>query len=158
MCFARASTSGSQILGISLRWFVHRRSQFEEFFEFSDSGLTAGRYFRLIALSVFLMCYSTVMAMFTLMVSLEQNGLRPWISWNYVHADWHRIDQFARVLVPQYAWSWLLAIWYIIPLSSVLFFAFFGFGHETRIEYINLFRWTFRTWTKSKPASVLPLE
>ncbi|KAF8596936.1 STE-3-like pheromone receptor [Ceratobasidium sp. AG-I] len=126
--------------GIALRWFVHRRAQFQAVLQSAQSGLTTGRYLRLIALSVTEMLFATAMSLFVLVITVEDGGLRPWISWEDVHSNWLRVGQFARILVPDFFWDRLLLTWYIIPITSVIFFAFFGFGQEAKAEYAKVFR------------------
>ncbi|KAG9097622.1 hypothetical protein FRC06_007359 [Ceratobasidium sp. 370] len=146
--------------GIALRWFVHRRAQFQAVLQSNQSGLTTGRYLRLIALSVTEMLFATAMSLFVLVITVEDGGLRPWISWEDVHSNWFRVGQFARILVPQFFWDRLLLTWYIIPITSVIFFAFFGFGQEAKAEYNKAWRWVqknvFRI--KPKPQPVLPVS
>ncbi|KAF8707532.1 Pheromone A receptor, partial [Rhizoctonia solani] len=146
--------------GIALRWFVHRRAQFQAVLQSNQSGLTTGRYLRLIALSITEMLFATAMTLFILVVTVEDNGIRPWVSWDFVHADWMRVDQFAKILAPQYFWDRYLLTWYIIPITSVIFFAFFGFGQEAKAEYVKYFNWVktriFRIKPKAQP--VLPVS
>jgi len=145
--------------GIALRWFVHRRAQFQAVLQSAQSGLTTGRYLRLIALSVTEMLFATAMSLFVLVITVEDGGLRPWISWEDVHSDWHRVGQFAKILVPDFFWDRLLLTWYIIPITSVIFFAFFGFGQEAKSEYARAFRWVQTTIFRIKPKQhpVLPI-
>ncbi|EUC54121.1 STE-like pheromone receptor [Rhizoctonia solani AG-3 Rhs1AP] len=146
--------------GIALRWFVHRRAQFQAVLQSSNSGLTTGRYLRLIALSITEMLFATATTLFVLVITLEDNGLRPWVSWDFVHSDWLRVDQFAKVLAPQYFWDRYLLTWYMVPITSVIFFAFFGFGQEAKAEYARYFNFVktkiFRI--KNKPQPVLPVS
>ncbi|CAE6475099.1 unnamed protein product [Rhizoctonia solani] len=146
--------------GIALRWFVHRRAQFQAVLQSNQSGLTTGRYLRLIALSITEMLFATAMTLFVLVVTIEDNGIRPWVSWDFVHADWMRVDQFAKILLPQYFLDRYLLTWYIIPITSVIFFAFFGFGQEAKAEYTKYFNWVktriFRIKPKVQP--VLPVS
>ncbi|KAG8740711.1 hypothetical protein FRC10_003961 [Ceratobasidium sp. 414] len=146
--------------GIALRWFVHRRAQFQAVLQSNQSGLTTGRYLRLIALSVTEMLFATAMSLFVLVITVEDGGLRPWISWEDVHSNWHRVGQFARILVPQFFWDRLLLTWYIIPITSVIFFAFFGFGQEAKAEYTKAWQWVLRNVfrIKPKPQPVLPVS
>jgi pheromone a factor receptor len=145
---------------MALRWFIHRRAQFQAVLQSSQSGLTTGRYLRLIALSITEMIFATAVTLFILIITVEENGLRPWVSWDFVHSDWLRVDQYARVLVPQYFWDRYLLTWYIIPFTSVVFFAFFGFGQEAKGEYTKFFRLiqvrVFRMKPKAPPP-VLPV-
>jgi pheromone a factor receptor len=146
--------------GIALRWFVHRRVQFRTTLQSSQSGLTVDHYFRLIALSITEMVYMLSMCVFIAYTNLQQYGFRPWVSWDYVHEDWFRIVQYSKVLVPNFFWDYYLPIWYIIPLTSMIFFAFFGFGREANAEYAKWFQWirtcVFRM--KSNAAPVLPIS
>ncbi|KAG8732113.1 hypothetical protein FRC12_019415, partial [Ceratobasidium sp. 428] len=147
--------------GIALRWFVHRRAQFQAVLQSNQSGLTTGRYLRLIALSVTEMLFATAMSLFVLVITVEDGGLRPWISWEDVHSNWHRVGQFAKILIPQFFWDRLLITWYIIPITSVIFFAFFGFGQEAKAEYTNAWRWVQRRVFRIQPKpqrSVLPVS
>jgi pheromone a factor receptor len=126
----------------------------------SQSGLTADHYLRLIALSITEMVYMTAMSVFILYVNIQEYGLLPWVNWEYVHAEWLNIYQYPRVLVPQDSWNDTLAVWYIIPLTSIIFFAFFGIGREANEEYGKHFRWiqthVFRVKPKATP--VLPVS
>ncbi|CAE6424199.1 unnamed protein product [Rhizoctonia solani] len=146
--------------GIALRWFIHRRVQFQAVLQTQNSGLTINRYLRLVALSATLMLFATGMTIFVAVVNLEDNGIRPWVSWDFVHADWLRVDQFSTDLVPQYFWDRYLLVWYMVPIASVIFFAFFGFGNESRDEYKRFFDFVktkmFRI--KPKPQPVLPVS
>lgn len=106
------------------------------------------------------MLFATAMSLFVLVITVEDGGLRPWISWANVHSDWLRVGQFARILVPDFFWDRLLLTWFIVPITSVIFFAFFGFGQEAKAEYAKTFRWVkvnvFRIKPKAKP--VLPVS
>ncbi|CAE6424206.1 unnamed protein product [Rhizoctonia solani] len=145
---------------IALRWFVHRRAQFQAVLQSSNSGLTTGRYLRLIALSFTEMLFATATTLFVVIITIQDNGLRPWVSWDFVHSDWHRVDQFAKVLAPQYFWDRYLITWYLVPVTSVIFFAFFGFGQEATAEYTSYYNFVktkiFRI--KPKPQPVLPVS
>ncbi|CAE6467716.1 unnamed protein product [Rhizoctonia solani] len=146
--------------GIALRWFVHRRAQFQAVLQSNNSGLTTSRYLRLIALSITEMLFATAMTIFVLVITLEDNGLRPWVSWDFVHSDWLRVDQFAKALSPQYFWDRYLLTWYMVPITSIAFFAFFGFGQEAKEEYLRSFHFIktkiFRI--KTRPQPVLPIS
>ncbi|KAG8744460.1 hypothetical protein FRC10_010130 [Ceratobasidium sp. 414] len=146
--------------GIALRWFVHRRAQFRDVLQSSQSGLSTGRYLRLIALSVTGMLFATAMSLFVLIITVEDGGLRPWIGWEEVHSNWHRVGQFARILIPRFFWDRFLLTWYMTPITSVIFFAFFGFGQEAKAEYANAWRWILKNVLRIKPKSqpVLPVS
>jgi pheromone a factor receptor len=134
-----------------MAWFVRRRAQFRAVLQSSQSGLTTAHYVRLIALSVTEMVYMTFMCGFILFVNVQEYGMRPWVSWDFVHAEWYDVPQFAKVLVPQYFWNNFIAVWYIIPLTSVIFFTFFGFGREANAEYRKWFQWIQTRVFRMKP-------
>ncbi|KAG8685694.1 hypothetical protein FRC08_012966 [Ceratobasidium sp. 394] len=146
--------------GIALRWFVHRRAQFQDVLQSNQSGLTTGYYLRLIALSVTEMLFATAMSLFVLIITVEDGALRPWISWENVHSNWSRVGQFARILIPQVFWDRLLLTWYIVPITSVIFFIFFGLGREAKAEYTKAWRWVQKNVFRitPKPRHVLPVS
>ncbi|CAE6473825.1 unnamed protein product [Rhizoctonia solani] len=61
--------------GIALRWFFHRRTQFQAVLQSSNSGLATGRYLRLIALSITEMLLATAMTTFVIVVIFEDGDL-----------------------------------------------------------------------------------
>ncbi|CAE7191323.1 unnamed protein product [Rhizoctonia solani] len=146
--------------GIALRWFIQRRAQFEAALQSNNSGLTRSRYLRLVALSAIMMMMATAMTAFVLISNIESGGAAPWPTWEIVHADWYRIDQIAKDLVPGSFWVRQLMIWYLVPVTSVNFFAFFGFGKEARDEYARYYNFVktkiFRI--KSNPQPTLPIS
>jgi pheromone a factor receptor len=156
----RVSAATLVYSGIALRWFVHRRAQFPAVLQSSQSGLTTTHYLRLIALSMSMMLFTTAIAIFILAITLNEGGLRPWISWEDVHSNWFRIAQYAHITIPQSFWDITLVIWYIVPVTSVIFFAFFGFGQEAKVEYVKAIRWVQRTIfrVKLKQRPVLPVS
>lgn len=130
-------------LGIALHWFVYRRAQFQQVLQSTQSGLTKSLYLRFISLSVIEMVYTTTMSLFIFVNSVRR--VRPWASWDDVHLDWYRIDQYSREIYPPSVWNMVTLSWYSVPIASVLFIAFFGFGQEARAEYVKVFRWLCRT-------------
>ncbi|KAB5590241.1 Pheromone B beta 1 receptor [Ceratobasidium theobromae] len=150
------SLAGLVYAGISLCWFIYRRAQLHAILQSSQPGLTTSRYLRFIILSAIQMFYATTLTLFVLLANITQGGLRPWVSWDFVHSDWQRINQIARVVAPQSFWDIYIVTWYIVPFSSLLFFAFYGLGQEVKSEYIKLFSRIFRT--KPKSGSALPVS
>ncbi|KZP27528.1 fungal pheromone STE3G-protein-coupled receptor [Athelia psychrophila] len=126
--------------GLALLHFFHRRMIFSTHLSNSSSGLTPSRYFRLMLMAV------VEMAMGLAITTLDtwsnyQYGMRPWTSWADVHSNFGRIGQFPWILVPQSGRMWDLGMWWTIPLSSLIFFAFFGFGEEAVKEYGKCGAW-----------------
>ncbi|CAE6449096.1 unnamed protein product [Rhizoctonia solani] len=143
---------------VALRWFIQRHSQFEAAMQSNNSGLTTSRYLRLVILSIVLMLGATAMSVFVLVDNAVGASIQPWNSWEYVHADWDYIDQVAKDLVPQSFWDRYLLIWYLVPIDSVIFFAFFGCIGEIKTEYLGYFNFVktkvFRIKHESRP--ILP--
>ncbi|KAB5588812.1 Pheromone B beta 1 receptor [Ceratobasidium theobromae] len=137
------SLGGLVYAGIALHWFVYRRAQFQQVLQSTQSGLTKSLYLRFISLSVIEMVYTTTMSLFIFVNSVRR--VRPWASWDDVHLDWYRIDQYSREIYPPSVWNMVTLSWYSVPIASVLFIAFFGFGQEARAEYVKVFRWLCRT-------------
>jgi len=125
-------------------WFLQRRSQFAEHLQSCNSGLTTGRYFRLMAFSVTVVIYYTTLCGYVIGVTVQDTPWRVWDNWANVHSNFSRVAQLPRVLVPEFFWTRILVTWYMNPIGSVTFFIFFGFGREARIEYSRMILW-FRT-------------
>ncbi|KAB5589512.1 Pheromone B beta 1 receptor [Ceratobasidium theobromae] len=130
--------------GIALRSFIYGRARMQSILQSSQSGFTTGLYVRFIILSIIMMFYTAGITLFVLIVNVQQSGLKPWTSWDDVHSDFQYIPTDTRARIPQPFWDFYLLVWLIIPISSVLFFVFFGFGREARLEYVKFFRWVFR--------------
>lgn len=145
---------------IALRWFVHRRKQFQAVLQSSQSGLTTGRYLRLIALAFVEMNLLVGITLFTLVNNIGNGGLRPWVSWEFVHDEWLRVGQVAKILIPADAWQAALIFWWFVPIASIIFFAFFGFGQEANAEYRKAYRWVKTNIFRIEPqaTSVLPVS
>ncbi|CAE7133330.1 unnamed protein product [Rhizoctonia solani] len=146
--------------GIAMWWLIQRRTQFEVTLQSHDSGLTKSRYIRLVILSAIMMLMATAMTTFVLVSNIENGDTAPWPSWEVVHADWYRIDELASDLVPESIRVRRLMIWYLVPIASIGFFAFFGFGKEARDEYASYFSFV-RTrifCIKPNPQPTLPIS
>ena len=81
------------------------------------------------------------LCIFSIVVAVNDNALRPWTNWNDVHSNFGRIVQFPKILLPKEQFSRILGLWCIIPASSFCFFAFFAFGEEAIAEYYKYWRW-----------------
>lgn len=141
--------------GISLRWFFHRRAQFQAILESSESELTTSCYVRLIILSITQLFYTALYTAFVFITHVKC-GIKPWASWYAMHTGWNTIKQVPKAIAPPIYWHYYLAAWCIVPLSSVLFFALFGFGQGAQSDYLRFFRWIFRI--KPKTDSILPIR
>lgn len=126
--------------GLALLHFFRRRMIFTTHLSNSASGLTPSRYFRLMLMAVAEMVMGlTITALDTW--SNYQYGTREWISWANVHSNFSRVGQYPWIAIPQSGRTWNLGMWWTVPLTSVLFFAFFGFGDEAVKEYKKCGAW-----------------
>ncbi len=70
-----------------------------------------------------------------------RSGLRPWTGWTDVHSNFGRVGQVPRLLIPENTYRLTYALYWTIPISSFLFFAFFSFGREAMTQYTACIRW-----------------
>lgn len=139
-----ASQTDPTVQVLSLRAFAQRRAQFSEFVS-SSSGLSANRYFRLMALATAELLCTTPIAAYGLYLNLSAGPLSPWISWENVHYDYSQVHQYPSVI-----WrasranviAFHLSLWAPV-FCAFVFFAFFGFADEARRNYLKA--WTFVT-------------
>jgi len=92
------------------------------------------------------------MALMAYIRNITRSPIQPWISWDYVHADWNRvayITRFAQQLDKTTA-TLMEVIRWCMPLSAILFFVFFGMASEARKQYQ---RWWY---TFMKPFGIKP--
>lgn len=128
---------------VAVRHFFRRRVMFAKHLQNSNSGLTTSRYFRLMSMAVIQMFWSLIITSFNVWFSC-QNGLRPWISWDNVHTGFSQIAYFPTVLIPTSTLTWTYILWWALPASAGIFFAFFSFGHDAVNEYRECFSWVRR--------------
>ena len=133
------------VIVLSLREFSARRAQFSQFLSLNKS-LTISRYFRLMALAMTDIVFTTPLAIFIIWLNATATPIGPWISWEDTHFGYSRVDQ-----VPSVIWhmnhlvviSMELTRW-LTPLCAFIFFGFFGFADEAQRHY----RWLFGALTK----------
>ena len=92
-------------------------------------------YLRLMAMAVVQMIWSIVVTSYTLWFTLSIIPLRPWKNWNFVHSDFGRIDQYLNIFTPPMILTTYYILWWAVPASSLIFFAFFAFGREALDHY-----------------------
>ena len=120
--------------------FTRRRVEFQRYLVASPAtGLNTDRYMRLMALASTELVIVLPLNILSLSSALS-HGLRPWVSWAYVHSGWMRVSYFSRLIYT------LDRKWYIefsvarwaIPVSGILFFLFFGLSSEARKDYVRV--------------------
>ncbi|TXT13458.1 hypothetical protein VHUM_00825 [Vanrija humicola] len=120
---------------IAVRFFVSRRRELRSLLLSSHSGLDVGQYLRLIGLaSADLLCGFPVSVYY--LFEASQN-LRPWVSWNNIHAYWLRVDSYG----PEHALrSASLSVYVLLPrwgppLMCTVAFLFFAVGDDAAKKY-----------------------
>lgn len=128
------------IKGFALRYFFRRRSQFNDVLRFSKSGLSRARFLRLIALLLVMAISSLSLTLYGLIIAIEFQGLQPWVSWSYVHANFNEIFTFkAEDIGPEYTSLWVSSA--VSPVFGLLFFVFFGLGGDAFEAYRKAGQW-----------------
>ena len=109
---------------------------------FTDtSSFTADRYIPIFALTVVEIICTTPLATFALVMNIKQ-GVWPWVSWDYVHADFDFIpaipsviwksDQTTRIDLETQKW--------VTATFGMIIFLFLGTTKEARKHYSRAFR------------------
>ena len=110
------------------------RVVFSSVLQVSDSPMSTNRYMRLIAMSATLVLWGTVLMSVTIWANASR-GLRPWVSWEHVHSKWNHAGVYVWTLMSPRSRSLALLSWWAIPVSSIIFFIFLGFGEDALSEY-----------------------
>lgn len=133
----------------ALYHFFRRRLTFARHLH-EASSLTPSRYFRLMAMALVQMLWTTIVTVADMAFTLRP-GLRPWISWDDVHSNFGRIAVFPTLFIPAQTLVITYFIWWTVPISAFLFASFFAFGEDAKREYsacwhslVALFRRVFR--------------
>ncbi|KIJ47233.1 hypothetical protein M422DRAFT_164105 [Sphaerobolus stellatus SS14] len=141
--------------------FLKRRIEFASVLRSSNSAISPSRYFRLMTLAIFEILWDTGNNIYILWFNTF-TGLRPWVSWDYVHLDFSRVGQYPLFLIPVSFQIQAIWQWWIIPISSFAYFFFFGFGAEAMSDYRAGLQWIRRTifHIQDKPVmpAILPLH
>ena len=125
---------------LALHNYARRRLTFALHLDQSNSAMTTNRYLRLIAMALTEMILGTSLTVFNLFSNVSV-GLRPWISWENVHSNFSQVGLFPTSIMPPQLMTNVMIVWWTLPASSIIFFAFFGFGEETLKEYKKVWVW-----------------
>ncbi|KAI0944378.1 hypothetical protein AcW1_002108 [Taiwanofungus camphoratus] len=137
------SVIASVFAALAFAHFLRRRVTFAKLLENSQTGLSTSRYLRLMAMAVVEMIIGVASTSATLAFSVKWD-MRPWTNWADVHWNFSRIDLYATLFTPPFVLRFYYGIWWIVPISSFIFFLFFAFGQEAMKEYGACATW-FRT-------------
>ncbi|KAH9943673.1 putative fungal pheromoneG-protein-coupled receptor [Amylocystis lapponica] len=125
---------------LSLRSLLARQAQFKKFLA-SNSNLTSGRYFRLMALAATELIFTVPFGIYEIYSNAASGSLQPWDGWANTHYDFSRVVLYPAVvwtMDPSVAVPLQLSRW-IIPACAFVFFSFFGFAEEARKHYYKLY-------------------
>jgi pheromone a factor receptor len=119
--------------------FYQRQQRFKEIMA-SNSGLSRGRYLRLMILSSMDLLGTIPLSAYYIAKDAK-SGMVPWKSWQDTHSHYHRVIQIPGFIwknnrdsaqaLEMYRWS--------LVLCAFIFFAFFGFAEEARQNYRRVF-------------------
>lgn len=110
------------------------RVVFSSVLQVSDSPMSTDRYLRLIAMSVTLVLWCTTMTALSIGRNIH-SGLKPWVSLEDVHSNWDRADAYVWSLMSPRSRTFALLFWWTVPVSSIIFFVFLGFGEDASKKY-----------------------
>lgn len=128
-------------VGLAFRHFMLRRISFAAHLTASQSALTTSRYLRLMLMASLQMVWSLTLTAYSLWFNIMAGPLRPWTSWNDVHSDFSRIDTYATVFTPLPILIGYYVLWWMVPISTLIFVVFFAFGKDAVEEYKRGFLW-----------------
>jgi len=136
-----------------MRHFMMRRLTFAAHLNSGNSALTTTRYFRLMAMSALQMFWSLSITIYTFWFTTITLSFRPWKNWGFVHSDFLRVDQFLSIYAPTLILRSFNASWWLLPISTFIFIAFFSFGQDAIDEYKRSIR-AFKTTILRIPRAV----
>ncbi|PBK87718.1 STE3-domain-containing protein [Armillaria gallica] len=124
----------------ALHHFVVRRLTFAAHLQNASNSLTTSRYLRLIAMALVEMIWGVTLTSLNLANNVA-GGLRPYTSWASVHADFGNVPRYPALILPKGYMDRVILIWFTMPVTGLVFFAFFGFGEEAKKEYRKVWAW-----------------
>lgn len=129
---------------LAIRHFLRRRVEFAAILQSSNAAISPGRYLRLMAFAIVEIIWDSGTNLYILWFNINSVGLRPWISWENVHSNFSRVGVFPTFLLPSSFLTQVIWQWWIVPLSSIMVFIFFGFGTEAMSDYYGAILWVRR--------------
>ena len=125
---------------LAIHNFFRRRLTFAIHLHQSNPAMTTNRYLRLMAMALTEITLGISLTTFNLFSNVSI-GLRPWISWENVHGNFSRVGLFSTSILPPQLITNTMIIWWTLPASSIIFFAFLGFEEEALKEYKKVWVW-----------------
>ncbi|TDL19932.1 STE3-domain-containing protein [Rickenella mellea] len=125
---------------MTLRSFVRRRSELNEFLNSGDNSIASNRYYRLMLLTCTEVVFTIPLASYVLYnvaIDMDKN-----FSWEHIHYGFHVVPTYPSII-----WrnnkrlhvGMEFSRWIII-LCAIVFCAFFTFAEDSRNNYRALFR------------------
>ncbi|KIM42060.1 hypothetical protein M413DRAFT_445231 [Hebeloma cylindrosporum] len=151
ICLISSANLNENILVLTLRAFMHRRAQFNQFLT-SNTSLTVNRYFRLMCLATAEILFTLPISTYGLYLNISMKPIYPWKSWSDTHFGWYIIDTFPAVLWRRSGMAVAtleLSRWSLV-LCALIFFGFFGFADEARKNYRLIY------WSIARRFGVVP--
>lgn len=107
----------------------------------SHSGMSNAQFIRLLLLATILAISTAWTSIFQIVVNVKQNLgiLSPYVSWNWVHEDFWRVDQFPTVLIPPFLRMFAWLFFMLAPYAGLLFFLLFGLSGEPLAALLRIF-------------------
>ncbi|EPQ55604.1 STE3-like pheromone receptor [Gloeophyllum trabeum ATCC 11539] len=134
--------------GCALMHFIQRRASFAKHLN-SQAGLTTARYLRLIMMAVVEMVIGIAFTGYT--VWFNSANLQSWTGWADVHWHFSQIAQYPTILLPQMFLRTYTVLWWMVPVATLTFVAFFAFGEDAVNEYKACFSWIASKILRLKP-------
>ncbi|KAF7795118.1 hypothetical protein EIP86_006265 [Pleurotus ostreatoroseus] len=123
---------------MALNDFLRRRATFAKHLE-SRSSLTTSHYLRLMLMALVEMVVGVASTSTTLWTATLD--IRPWTGWADVHWEFARVGQYLTLELPPLVQRYYYALWWLVPISSYVFFLFFAFGKDAVREYGACVKW-----------------
>lgn len=130
-----------------------RRLSFAAHLNGSNSALTTSRYLRLMFMAVLQMFWSITVTSYTLWFTVMAIPIRPWTTWADVHSNFSRIDLYPTLFTPELVLRTYYAVWWMVPVTSFMFVAFFAFGRDAVEEYKKCLVWVRTRVLRITPAA-----
>ncbi|KAG8904082.1 a-factor receptor [Tulasnella sp. 417] len=124
---------------LAIRAFLKKRKEFSAILASAHSGLTIGRYFRLMALAATEILCSLPVSIYNLVINVQV--VHPWISWDDTHFNFNRVEFIPFAFFDLYPRSWIMVniSRYSLPVCALLFFIYLGMSGESGTFYRRQF-------------------
>lgn len=99
------------------------------------------QWIRLGALLIFESFVSLGVSIWNIFQGFQGGPLQPWVSWDWVHSDFDRIDQIPAVFLSQANHNTLWGSEYLLPTCGFVFFCLLAFSRESMRAYSDARRW-----------------